>query len=224
MCGLFGFITREGHDPDIARLKRIAIATERRGRHAFGLAWVTADGKLHTFKRPGPATANLGDLDQCAGALVVVGHCRYATHGTWEDNRNNHPHRAGGGWIAHNGVVHNHAGLVRQYGLAPRTACDSEVLGLLLAKICGSLERRAACTARHADGPLAILGAWAKPARLLIVRNGNPLWFGETPRSFYFGSLADELPGAARPICDRYAGLLTFDGEALTHRAVAIRS
>jgi glucosamine 6-phosphate synthetase-like amidotransferase/phosphosugar isomerase protein len=223
MCGLFGFMTRQGHSPDIARLKRIAIATERRGRHAFGPAWVTADGRLHTFKRPGPATANLGDLDQCAGALVVVGHCRWATHGAPEDNRNNHPHRAGSGWIAHNGVVRNHASLVRRYGLSPWTACDSEVLGLLLAQMRGRLERRAACTARLAEGPLAILGAWSKPARLLIVRNGNPLWFGETSRGLYFGSLPDDLPGTARLICDQYAGLLTFDGQSLVRRALAIR-
>jgi glucosamine 6-phosphate synthetase-like amidotransferase/phosphosugar isomerase protein len=216
-------MTRAGAGPDIARLKRIAIVTERRGRHAFGLAWISADGRLHTFKRPGPATANLHDLDQCAGALVVVGHCRYATHGTWEDNRNNHPHRAGGGWIAHNGVVRNHASLARRYGLSPRTACDSEVLGLLLAKMRGSVERRAASTARLAEGPLAILGVWRKPARLLIVRRGNPLWFGETPRGFYFGSLPDELPGAAQPICDRYAGLLTFDGQTLRHQAAEVR-
>jgi hypothetical protein len=97
------------------------------------------------------------------------------------------------------------------------------VLGLLLAKVRGSLERRAASTARLAEGPLAILGVWRKPARLLIVRRGNPLWFGETPRGFYFGSLPDELPGAAQPICDRYAGPLTFDGQTLWHRAAEVR-
>ena len=167
MCGLFGFITRAGAGPDIARLKRIAIVTERRGRHAFGLAWISADGKLHTFKRPGPATENLEDLDQCAGALVVVGHCRFATHGTWEDNRNNHPHRAGRGWIAHNGVVHNHTHLARYYGLSPWTDCDSKVLGPLLATMRGSLERRAASTARVVQGPLAMLGVWRKPAQAL---------------------------------------------------------
>ena len=40
-------------------------------------------------------------------AAVVVGHCRYATHGSPRDNRNNHPHPAGSGQLMHNGVVHS---------------------------------------------------------------------------------------------------------------------
>ncbi|MCL6639811.1 MAG: hypothetical protein K6T92_00405 [Candidatus Rokubacteria bacterium] len=46
MCGIFGFITKTGRGPDLARLKRIARETQRRGHHAFGLAWVAADGRL----------------------------------------------------------------------------------------------------------------------------------------------------------------------------------
>ena len=105
MCGIFGFITKDGRGPDLARLRRIATETQRRGHHAFLLAWLAADGGIHTFKRPGPATANLRRLDACQDALVVVGHCRWATHGRPEDNRNNHPHPAGCGWLVHNGVV-----------------------------------------------------------------------------------------------------------------------
>jgi hypothetical protein len=180
MCGIFGFITKDGRGPNLERLRRIAIQTQRRGQHAFGLAWVAADGRLHTFKRPGAASENLEDLERCAGAQVVIGHCRWATHGTPADNRNNHPHRAGRGWIVHNGIVRNHGALVRQHCLSVRTQCDSEVLGLLLAKSPGSLEERAARTAKAADGLLAILGVWANPVRLLIVRHGNPLWIGET--------------------------------------------
>jgi glutamine---fructose-6-phosphate transaminase (isomerizing) len=224
MCGIFGFITKNGKGPDLARLRRIAAETERRGHHAFGLAWIGDDGTIHTFKRPGPATANLGDVDQCRGAAAVIGHCRWATHGAPEVNRNNHPHPAGRGWFVHNGVVFNHDSLVRRFQLAPKTQCDSEVLGLLIAKFPGALGMRAARAAEEADGQLAILGLWRKPTRLVIVRNGNPLCFGETNGGFYFGSLPDGLPGNVLSLTDQYAGVLTYNDDGIHHEAYSIRS
>ena len=128
---------------------------------------LAATGPSIPSNAPGPATANLGDLDACRGAAVVIGHCRWATHGAPEDNRNNHPHPAGRGWFVHNGVVRNHASLIHQFRLAPQTQCDSEVLGLLIARFPGALGLRAARAAEVAEGPLAMLGLWRKPARLL---------------------------------------------------------
>ena len=178
------------------------------------------------WKSPGgdtpPATANLGDLDSCCGATVVIGHCRWATHGRPEDNRNNHPHPAGRGWLVRNGVVTNHAQLVRRYRLAPQTQCDSEVLGLLMARFSGALVQRAARTAQSAEGRLAVLGLWRNPARLLVVRNGNPLCFGETPGGFYFASLPGELPGRVFSITDQYAGILVYQDRQLRHDAYSI--
>ena len=222
MCGVFGFITKSGRGPDLARLRRIAAQTQLRGHHAFGLAWLDAKGRIHTFKRPGPATANLGDLDRCRGALVVIGHCRWATHGAPEDNRNNHPHPAGRGWLVHNGVVLNYASLMRRFRLVPQTECDSEVLGLLMARFPGALALRAAKAAEVAEGRLAILGLWGNPARLLMVRNGNPLCFGEAAGGFYFGSLPGGLPGQVASITDEYAGVLVYQRGKLRHEAYSI--
>ena len=216
------FITKNGRGPDLARLRRIAAVTQQRGHHAFGLAWLGRDGAIHTYKRPGPVTANLGDVDQCRGATVVIGHCRWATHGRPEDNRNNHPHRAGRGWFVHNGVVQNHASLVRKYQLAMRTQCDSEVLGLLMARFPGALGLRAARAAEVAEGRLTMLGLWRNPARLLIVRSGNPLSFGETAGGFYFASLPEELPGRVMSLTDRYAGVLAYRDGELQHDAYSI--
>ncbi|MFZ5833015.1 MAG: class II glutamine amidotransferase [Planctomycetota bacterium] len=216
MCGIFGFFSATGRGPDLERLRRIAAVTQERGDHAFGLAWLR-DGALDSFKRPGAATDGLADLDRCEGATIVVGHCRWATHGSPADNRNNHPHAAGRGWFVHNGVVRNHEALIRQYALRPRTKCDSEVLGLLMARFGGTLGQRAEAMARRAMGPLAMLGVWKNPGRLLIVRNGNPLCFGESRDGMYFASLPQGLPGRVTPLRDRYVGVLFDDGTAEHH-------
>ncbi|MCX7669674.1 MAG: class II glutamine amidotransferase [Anaerolineae bacterium] len=222
MCGIFGFLSTDGRGPDLARLRRIAAETETRGRHAFGLAWIDADGAIRTFKRPGAATAALGDLDACRHATAVIGHCRWATHGDPQDNRNNHPHPAGRGWLVHNGVVRNYAELLRRYGLRPRTDCDSEVLGLLMMRRAGPLVARAAWAVAQTEGPLALLGLWRSPVRLLVVRRGNPLCFSETPGGFYFASLPGELPGRVLSITDEYAGVLAYQDGELKHEVFSI--
>lgn len=107
MCGIFGFIAKDGAGPELTRLRRLALVTELRGEHAFGLAWLDADGALQTFKCPAAARDCLGALDRCRDARIVIGHCRYATHGSPADNRNNHPHPAGRGQLVHNGIVHS---------------------------------------------------------------------------------------------------------------------
>lgn len=202
MCGIFGFISREGEGPDMARLRRIALITQTRGEHAFGLAWLDRQGRIQTFKRPGPAEEHLDALDACRHAAVVLGHCRLATHGSPLDNRNNHPHAAGRGYMVHNGVVHNHLDLAQRYGLCPKTACDSEILGLLMARCPGAIIQRAAWTAGEACGDLAVLGLWRKPARLLVARRGRPLHFGEGRTGFYFASLPEGLPGRVDAVAD----------------------
>jgi glucosamine 6-phosphate synthetase-like amidotransferase/phosphosugar isomerase protein len=210
MCGIFGFISSKGGGPDLAILRRIAVETQSRGRHAFGMAWLGAEGPIETFKRPGAADDDLRDVDRCEGARIVIGHCRYATHGSPSDNRNNHPHVAGRGWFVHNGVVHNHQTLAWLHDLVPTTACDTEILGLLIARFRGPLGLRAARAAEAAEGELAILGIWRKPARLLIVRNGKPLCYGRTADGYYFASLDRELPGRVRHVPDEQVSVATF--------------
>lgn len=215
MCGIFGYISRSGKGPDIDRLRRLALVTQTRGPHAFGLAWLTADGTIGTFKWPGPASEHLAELERCRGAVAMVGHCRWATHGDPADNRNNHPHPAGTGWLVHNGVVVNYRQLLRRHHLYARSQCDSEVLGLLIARRPGSIVQRSAWAVAQAEGTMALMGLWSRPARLLVARRGRPLHFGQAKEGCYLASLAPGLPGEARAVPDDSARVLLYADAAL---------
>lgn len=194
MCGVFGFIANEGQEVDLSRLEDLAIVTESRGEHAWGVAWIDEQDRLRRFKRAGRVSDNFDLLGQVAGAKAVIGHCRFATHGDPRSNENNHPHPSDGGWIVHNGVVGNSDALQRQFGLEPSSECDSETLALMIEAASGSLVDRVASTVERAHGRLAVLGLWSRPQRLIVAKNGNPLEMGKASEGVYFASLREGLP------------------------------
>lgn len=205
MCGVFGFVSYDEKGPDLSRLEVIAKATMTRGPHAFGFAWLDWNGRLKMFKRTGRIVDHLGLLAMAKNARILIGHCRYATHGDPGNNSNNHPHPADGGWIVHNGVVSNHEDLAAEYDLWPTTECDSEVLGLLIGASRGPIMNRCAATAKVARGNLAMLGVWSRPGRMVAIRNGNPLWVSEADNGerFYLGSLPMGLMRSKREVPDK---------------------
>lgn len=217
MCGVFGFVANDGRRADEDSIVRIARVTQRRGAHAFGLAWIDGAGRLKTFKRQGPISNELGIVAMAAAeARMLIGHCRYTTSGPQDANINNHPHPADGGWIVHNGMIHNWQRTVRRFGLLPNSECDSEVLGLLIEQGSGSvLERCARAARRCAGGPLVMLGLWHRPNRLVMVRDGGqPLHTADTREGTYLASLADGLPGDVRELQDGSAMLLGGKSDA----------
>jgi glucosamine--fructose-6-phosphate aminotransferase (isomerizing) len=205
MCGVFGFVSLDGEGPNIKRLKMIARVTMRRGPHAFGFAWVDGKGRLRMFKKTGRIVDHLALLAMAHDARFLIGHCRYATHGSPENNLNNHPHPADGGWIVHNGVVRNYESILADRDMAPVTDCDSEVLGLLIEQETGTFRNRCAAAAQLADGPLALMGLWSRPGRLVAIRSGNPLSIGiaNGGTRAYLASLPDDLPGKVLSVKDK---------------------
>jgi glucosamine--fructose-6-phosphate aminotransferase (isomerizing) len=206
MCGVFGFVSWKNRPPDLERLKRIAVVTERRGFHAFGFAWIDSTGRLHSYKQPGRISKNLDTLDRVAGCRMMIGHTRWATHGDPADNRNNHPHAAGDGWVVHNGVIWNYNRLAFMHGIRLKSKCDSEVLAGLIEQADGNLLDRCCSAVALVDArPLAMLGIWRNPDRVIAVRDGNPLHAGYAYGGTYVGSLADELPGKVEMLKDSEA-------------------
>src|SRR5262249_29288752 len=147
-----------------------------------------------------------------------------ATQGDPADNINNHPHPTDGGWIVHNGQVRNYRQLVDAFDLAPVSACDSEVLGLLIEQGAGSVFDRCRDAVdlvedREDEGtlfawqqPLVLLGLWPRPDRLVAIRRGNPLHRAEAAEGYYLASLPDGLPGTVRALPDNAGCLFTRKG------------
>src|SRR5947208_1937574 len=81
MCGVFGFMSREGGRVNLQALARVAEVTQRRGPHAFGFAWIDRRGRLKCYKQTGRITDHLGLLAMAADARMLIGHCRWATQG-----------------------------------------------------------------------------------------------------------------------------------------------
>ncbi len=163
MCGVFGFLSNDGEELDLDVLEQLAIETETRGRHAHGLAWIDPSDRTRSYRAPGRITDRLDCLERMAGAKVAIGHCRYATRGNYTDNANNHPFPCDGGWYVHNGTFLNHEALCESHDLLTSSACDSEVLGLLVEEAHGSLLERCRRSLEATTGAAAILGIWRRP-------------------------------------------------------------
>lgn len=204
MCGLFGFVAADRKKRvNLSILRRVATVTMERGHHAWGLAWVDWSGRVGTFKQSGRIVSRLRLLDMAADARMIIGHCRWATHGDPEVNLNNHPHDGGDSWVVHNGVIHHYRELVKKHRLRMHTDCDSEVLGLLLQRFKGAPDTRVLRTLDEAvaENPFSMMALW--PDRMLAVRaNGQPLHEGQTDEGHYIGSLARGLPGVVTPFPD----------------------
>jgi hypothetical protein len=125
MCAIFGYISRGKSGPSIKRSRRIVNANiaPRPAQLRLRVDRLATAACAATSR---PVVSPIGW--QCsrwlADARMLIGHLRFATHGKPEENINNHPHPADGGWIVHNGVVATTNGSCA--GCWPVSECDSE--------------------------------------------------------------------------------------------------
>jgi len=202
MCGIFGFV---GKSLSPKTLRSIATATERRGPHAFGFAWIDSDDRLHAYRQAGRITDHLGLLAMARDAKMLIGHCRYATAGDPRNNINNHPHPCDGGWLVHNGVVANYEEIVADHGLVPQSECDSEAIALLVERAEGDhVERVVRAVDCIRPEPAVVACIWPRPARVVLVRRSNPLNWTQRKEGFYFASVATGF-AVAHPVANHTA-------------------
>ena len=143
MCGLVGIINKKDGSREVFdghRMKRSFIdmtkTANTRGGHSTGFAIIQRDGDYLLCKRNQDAytffnqKSVLSALDfvDINDTSAIIGHTRYSTQGSPENNENNHPIRANNTIGTHNGSVWNDDELFDKFGLDRFAEVDSEVL------------------------------------------------------------------------------------------------
>lgn len=228
MCGIFGFYASSPlASSRLDALIRVANSQVARGHHAFGLAWSNEDQQTFSFKRPGAVVDHPDDVARGEGAVGLIGHTRWATHGSADDNSNNHPHqfRFGktDGYLVHNGIVGNYESIARQRGLDLRSECDSEVLARHIEAGKEGLLPRVAAAVADVDAYAPCVVAVITRAGLVLARRGNPLFWSDDRDVVWFASTPDGLPGRVREVPDECAYGIPLDGEGAI-RELRLRS
>jgi hypothetical protein len=157
MCGIGGFSLSKGSKIRPRELSNALLtALESRGGMASGIAWHTPDGMsgVHKGATPGSGLALKG-VPKTVNVGIV--HTRLATHGSTEDNRNNHPVMSPSSNIAlvHNGVIYNHNYVRSILSSRIKFDVDTAVIPALIEEHANNLE-----SLQELDGDAAI--AWLR--------------------------------------------------------------
>lgn len=193
MCGLAGVMF--GEQARSARELRslthmftqLLVMSQQRGRHATGIAWLNRDRKYRLLKRP-LAAEDFVQHKLFAEALAAIdgrttlllGHTRWRTRGSEQNNRNNHPIRAVDVIGTHNGTIYNADELFERLGLHRHAEVDSEVLFRIAATTVrhhGRIGlRKLLASLRDCRGQLtAVLASRRAPTTIEILKGNNPL-------------------------------------------------
>jgi predicted glutamine amidotransferase len=187
MCGIFGYHGPNGPDPTL--FGSIALEAGRRGPHGFGWAARHPDlggSRLSGEHRPGTLSGHLADINRMvAGASTVLGHCRLATVGDWQDAGQLQPILSSGHAVAHNGVIDN------PDDLEPGAATDSIALARAYARL--RYDAVSPYTALDKLMGTAQARSWAvvvldSNGRLYAHRHYHPLWRLITGGGIYLSS------------------------------------
>ena len=156
MCGIMGYVGK-GDDRDTELALALFSVISVRGTDAAGYF---ADGVVRKDNISSWKMAlqrkTRKDWD---GAKVILGHARFATHGSPKYNENNHPFKAGKFVLIHNGVIHT-----KPAGIHLESKCDSEVIIRLIERAGGVKEAR--------SDVFGLVGSFA-----VLCYDGQYVWF-----------------------------------------------
>ena len=194
MCGILGVcldITTSRSADDILRLKTdfadLLAAAEVRGTDAAGVYIVNKDSEIVYHKAPVAGSVLADDetfwkmLDDFVSekTVAIIGHTRFATHGSPAVNDNNHPILDAPIIGVHNGMIRNHERLNTRYRKAAEVD-SAAIMSLLRVKSKNKPMSLATLSnnLHQLEGPFAIAVAdTRKPDGIFMARNTNPVKF-----------------------------------------------
>lgn len=197
MCGLVGFITKDGKAPAVSarQIKRALIRCADRGTNATGIFW-EEDKNYKIFKAPIPADRFIEHVpwETIEKSPFCMMHTRATTQGSEEVFTNNHPLIAKRYALAHNGVIGNSNDFV------PPDVCDS--LAIFEAIKITANNAEAELTFTLIEQALASLYgtiAWSlfdmQTHKLFLLSAGNPLVIAQKENTIFWASTAKIVTG-----------------------------
>lgn len=186
MCGICAGIGSENQiEKVVGGLKKL----EYRGYDSCGLAYIKATKNIEFVKCVG-GTKNLENrIDKTDFSNVVIGHTRWATHGTVNEE-NAHPHMSFDGQFAivHNGIVENFEELKKQIDVQLKSQTDTEVLVNLICKQSGTTLEKICKACQRVVGSFAIALIEKGKDEIFFARRGSPLWIAADEKGVFAGS------------------------------------
>lgn len=192
MCGQVGIIfgTKRRQQEEIDHLISIftdlLVLSEKRGRHATGVATLNRFGRHSLYKQPVPAHEFVrhGAYRKVLRGVnnrttILMGHTRWQTRGDAGNNLNNHPIKTKYTIGTHNGTITNADYLFRRYGLPREAEVDSEVIFRIADTILHQsrydvpklIERLSLCQGEMS----AVMASKTDPETVVIVKRSKPL-------------------------------------------------
>tara|TARA_B100000003_G_C10917176_1_gene365775 strand:- start:85 stop:1911 length:1827 start_codon:yes stop_codon:yes gene_type:complete len=225
MCGIYGCIADEAAGQVLEGLRKL----EYRGYDSAGLAAILTEDvdKIETER----TTGYVSDLvikanGRFEGAIISIGHTRWATHGGVTDS-NAHPHSSEDGkiTIVHNGIIENSMALaskVSKLGYSLNSETDTEVIVHLL----DHELKTQADEKTHLDAFSSVIseleGSWAIAVMIsglrgiLVSRKGAPLVIGRGEGNISVSSDVQPFYGA----CSEVAYMNDGDNFLLTESGI----
>jgi len=223
MCGLFGHFSNRPI-ADLSRLIDIGNSQQVRGHHAHGIAYLNEDGEIDSIKRPGNIVSYPDTIRRGSQSVAVIGHTRWATHGSVTDNDNNHPHRftyrGNPAYLVHNGIIGNYLDIAAERALTLRTECDSEVVARHIESGKGNILDRLVAAVKDIDPYAPFAAAILTTDAVILARRGNPLYWSQDENHSWFASTRDALPGTVYTVPNNRAYLVPInrDGKVITRK------